>query len=590
VSRRATDAARFGWAAGLMAAMFGVAAFSQARVQLFQREQTLDLAQDSNRYTFSRRDSARRGAVFSADGKPLAQDEESYELVVEFQKVPLTDAFFVDVSAATGIPASEFLSLAASGAKSRTWRTPLSAARYEQVQTLKGRWRADGLSARRIRRRDYPLGASAANLIGVVREGKAAFGLEASQNERLAGTDGRTVGLVDRTGAFLPMRLKDTTVSRTDGESMVLTIHSQLQVAATDAVRRAVETHKADNGVAVVLDPKTGDLLALASWPSFEPYSPDGTEAHLSEGAGYNPAFMAVFEPGSTFKILTLAKAIDEGKATMGQTIDCAGILQLNQSWRIRCSMHAGRRAHGVIDGETAIAKSCNVAAATWALRLGRDEFVEFMEDLGLLSRTGLGLPKETVGQFNRNEYAKPLQLMNLGFGQSMSTSPVALAGAFGLLANEGRLMPPRLIKRVGEQELPLPEPKPVITPETAERVLRCMESVIHSDGGTGKTLKIPGYRLAGKTGTAQKIGGGSGGGYVANFVGYVPAQDPEAVVLVMINHPKSGSYYGGSVAGPVFVDIAKAIIRVKNVRPTERVGGAAAPVSGPPPGGQGAA
>ncbi|HEY0867712.1 MAG TPA: penicillin-binding protein 2, partial [Fimbriimonas sp.] len=343
---------------------------------------------------------------------------------------------------------------------------------------------------------------------------------------------------------------------------------SDLQALAAAAVRQAVAKHKAEDGVAIILDPKNGDLLALASAPTFAPYQPDGTDGDLSSNSGYNPAYMGVLEPGSTFKILTLAKALDEGKATMSSHFYCGGTLAINSAWQVHCDLHGGTRAHGQLDPVLAIAKSCNVWSGTWALQIGREKYLQYVKDLGLLKKTELGLPQETQGLFNYDEYAKPLQLATLGFGQSITTSPVALIGAFGMLANGGIRMEPRLIKRTGTKDVPLKEGKRIVKEETARHVLQAMEAVVQSDAGTGKSLRIPGYRLGGKTGTAQKIGGGKKG-YVANFVGFVPANDPKAVILVMINQPKAGSYYGATVAGPVFVQLAKGVIRHFGLQPS---------------------
>lgn len=363
------------------------------------------------------------------------------------------------------------------------------------------------------------------------------------------------------------MRLEKESAPRKDGDSITLTIDSDLQSAASAEIRKAVEANKADDGVAIILDPHTGDVLAMANWPSFSPYNPDGTEGDLSKNTGFNPAIMGVLEPGSTFKILTLAKGLDSGKVHMNDVINCTGELHINSAWRVRCDSHHGNRAHGAVDAMSAIAKSCNVSAATWALKVGRTDFLKYVEHLGILKKPNLGLPKESRGLFNYNEYAKPLQLATVGFGQSITTTPIALASAFAMLGNGGVRIPPRLVKKIGASEVPTGQPDRIVKTQTAEEVMHCMEAVIQSDEGTGKSLRIPGYTLAGKTGTAQKIGGGTSG-YVANFVGFVPAPNPKALILVMVNHPTNGKYYGATVAGPVFLSLAKAVIRRYGIAP----------------------
>lgn len=186
-----------------------------------------------------------------------------------------------------------------------------------------------------------------------------------------------------------------------------------------------------------------------------------------------------------------------------------------------------------------------------------------------------MGLPLETKGLFNYKEYAKPLQLATMGFGQSVSCTPVGLASAFAMLGNDGKRPAPRLIKRIGDKEQPIGQQRQIVTKQTAATVLQFMESAFSSERGTAKSLRISGYRLAGKTGTAQRVRKVGGGGYVASFVGFVPAEKPRAMILVMIDNPK-GEYYGGLVAGPVFKEIAEAVIRRFSIPPSQP--GAVAP------------
>jgi len=205
-------------------------------------------------------------------------------------------------------------------------------------------------------------------------------------------------------------------------------------------------------------------------------------------------------------------------------------------------------------------------------MKVGHDEFVRFMDSMGLFEKTDLGLPSQRKGQFNRKDYSKRIQTATNGFGQSMNCVPVNLAAAYCMIANGGKMMVPRLISQIGNEKVPVREHGQIVKPEVADEVMRLMKSVIQSDFGTGKKLKVPGYKLAGKTGTAQKVGTAKGK-YVSNFVGMVPADRPRAVVLVMIDSPSAGKYYGGDVAGPVFVDMAKAVIRRFGIPPTEGAG-----------------
>ncbi len=544
---------------------FAATALSQANVQIFSASKTLKQAAASNRYFVSKVDFAKRGSVFSSDGKILAQNADTFELSINFSKVPNSPGFFADLASAAGITASELEGMSVGKRKSISWKTPLSLQAARQVQEVKTSWRADGVSLQRTLVRAYPLAEAASGILGRFVDEKPLTGLERSFDNLLCGTDGFQRGLVDRTGAFLPMRMSEESKVQVNGKDIVLTIDSTLQADAARAVRECVTTNKADSGVAIVYDPATGKILAMANWPSIDPSGIGDSKG----GGDFNPNFMGTYEPGSTFKIMTLAKALDEHKLDLSAHINCTGVLQLNSAWRIRCDAHHGNRAHGSVDAQLAIAKSCNVSAATWAVRVGYKEMVGYLEALGLLSKTKLGLPGERAGLFNRNEYAKVLQIANVGFGQSMSCTPLALASAFGMLANDGVRMEPTIIESIGGVKQASLAGNQVVSKESAGEVLDIMESVIESDAGTGKGLRIPGYRLAGKTGTAQKIGGGSKG-YVSSFVGFVPSKSPRAMILVMIDNPKGGKYYGASVAGPVFVTLAKSVIGRLQIAPTE--------------------
>ncbi len=386
----------------------------------------------------------------------------------------------------------------------------------------------------------------------------------------MAGRGGKKVGLVDREGHFLPGRLDSTTVQKVDGEDLTLTVDSQLQTAAANAIRDAVESNKATQGVAIIINPHNGDLVAMANWPSFDPNTLGDAEQDEVK-YGYNPNYMATLEPGSMFKILTLAKAFDKGVVSENDGVYCHGELAVGKR-TVKCDDHHGNRAHGLVSPAMAIAKSCNVSAATWALRIGYTDFVRYMERLGIMSKTHLGVPGERAGLFNYNDPAEALHLANMGFGQAINATPVQLAGAISMLANNGVRMQPRLVKKIGDKDIEPVQLGQIVRPETAQKMLKIMQLVIESDSGTGKDLRIPGYLLGGKTGTAQKSNQAThsmqGGGYVSNFVGFVPGDKPQYVILVMVDHPKSGNYYGAMVAGPVFKELAVDVINRFNIPP----------------------
>jgi cell division protein FtsI/penicillin-binding protein 2 len=539
---------------------FGVAALSQADKQIFSRAAILEQGEKSGRFIHTATDVARRGTIVSRDGKALAQASEAAVLGIRFDRVPQVEGFFVALSVASGIPAAEFQELSQTGAKFREWKREYTAEQVAEIDRVKSLWRADGVSIRRGGAREYPLGEAASGLIGFTNEEGPQAGLELSQDKVLKGTDGKVVGMIDRQGQMLPMRLDPKTEQRRDGQTITLTLDSELQQLAAQSVASAVRLHKADSGVAIIMMPETGDILAMASAPTFDPENPSAARK-AKIAIGYNPSYMGAWEPGSTFKILTLAKALEDGHVQMNDHIQCSGSLQVWKGTRIHCDRSHG--AHGSIDPTRAIAASCNVSAATWAKRIGHEDMAEYMRSLGLLSKTKLGLPLEQSGSY-ANDYAWGSQLANWGFGQAVQTTPVALISAFSTLANHGVRMEPRLISQVGDKPIPPRPAARIFSEEVCADVLNCMQATFESDAGTAHGLRIAGYELGGKTGTAQKLNAETVGKklYVSNFVGFLPAKNPKVVILVMIDNPQGGKYYGGTVAGPVFKELAKAAVR----------------------------
>lgn len=577
MERRVIDPKRMAFLPMGLGLLFLGAALTQARVQVSHRDEILESAEKTRRFVIQRTEAAKRGTIFTTDGKIVAQSEDAFVLGVDFAKVPHSRGFFMALGSAAGIAPSELEQAVAAKLRSRTWRRRMSNDQAAEVRAVKQSWRADGVSLHRDMQRSYPMAEVMSGIVGFVQEGVPKSGIERAQDKVLDGTDGIRKGIIDRRGAWLPSRMEETKRERQNGQSVTLTIDSTLQMAASQSIRKAVESSKADSGVAIVMEPRTGKILAMANWPSFDP---NGNNTTLGPRVSdLNPAFMAVYEPGSTFKVLTLAKALDQGVVDDRTVVTCKLTLPIGKSWSISCDKKHG--AHGICGLERAIAKSCNVSASTWALRVGVPGMIGYMEGLGLVDKPHLGLPGEVKGQFNYSEYAKPLQIAQVGFGQSLNSTPVSLCAAYAMLANDGVLPRPTVVEELGGSPVPPAEGKRIVKPEAARKVLRLMESVIQSEEGTGYKLRIPGYRLAGKTGTAQKTNRQTksmvGGGYVASFVGYVPADQPRAVVLVMVDAPKGTSYYGGQIAGPVFKELASAIIRRFEIPPAS----AAKPKSG---------
>ena len=320
-------------------------------------------------------------------------------------------------------------------------------------------------------------------------------------------------------------------------------------------------SNRADDGVAIVANPKTGEIYAMATYPTSDP-----NDLAQSKWDGKNPAYKEILEPGSTFKILTLAKAYSEGIVREGMFWHCNGTLGINSVSSVHCDRSHG--SHGDVDAEGAIAKSCNVTSAQWALKIGNEEFLNYLGDLGLREKTQLEFFGEVKNKIVPDRGAPKLQLATWGFGQSMSVTPISLTRAFCTIANGGLRIPLKLLKSIdGVEPKPKSETKRVLSEESCDYTLHCMQAVMEK--GTGRSMQMAGYDLGGKTGTAQKMGKIVKGGYVSNFVGVIPAKNPQAVILIMVNNPKGGKIYGADVAGPVFTDVAHSVIKNLRIPPS---------------------
>lgn len=563
---------RRNWAAIAMSSAFGAAALSQLNAQVLSAGSIVDKATTLGRYKKESRIAPQRGDVVTQDKQILARTLVSYEFFVNFAKVPQSRAFFADLGAAAGVSPAELEAASAVQPRTAFYRELLTASQGAAVERVRDLYRADGVSLRKIVHREYPFGKQTSAILGTFRvplnpdtdkpildeKGNTLpetgqNGLEEGLNRALSGTEGIKVGVKDSDGNFLPLRLQKSVPCK-DGARIELTLDSSLQRLAAEQIETAVRTNQATTGVAIVMDLKQGDILAMAQYPAYDPMK--NLAAH-----DFNAATMLILEPGSTFKILTLAEALERGKAEVGERINSSGTLTYRG-----VTVHDAHPVAGAVTQERAIAESSNVLAATWATRLGREGMRSFLARSGLTSPTNIGLPRESRGSYIASDQSIS-QTMVMGFGQGFRSTPLAFLSAFSAIGSEGRRIVPRLINKIDDRLIQPVKQDQLFRPEIANYVLSLMEGVFHR-GGTGAHLQIPGYRLAGKTGTAEKKGSATGG-YVANFVGFVPAEKPRAIVLVMVDNPLR-EHFGGQVAGPVFRELARSLIQRYHITPLD--------------------
>ena len=417
--------------------------------------------------------------------------------------------------------------------------------------------------------RVYPGRDLAAPLVGYTDNfDDGAAGLEKVLNKELGGETVRVLQEKDRKGRVIDGGL-DAAQTVNAGHSVQLTIDASIQYAAERALDEAMALSQPEAAMAVVIDVRTGGILAMASRPSGNPN--DGDSRQVQEDFKNRPAMDQV-EPGSVFKPFVAAAAMEEGLVTPTSMVDC----ELG-GWTVGTKTIKDDHPKGVISVTEVIKYSSNIGAAKLGFMLGADKTLKYLKDFGFGRSTGLGLPGEVSGAMRSPSNIKPIELATTSFGQGVTASPVQLAAGIAVLANGGVRMSPRLVEAVldrrGEVEMlrEAREDRRVISEETARLMSRMMETVTE-DHGTGTRARVPGYRVAGKTGTAQKV---ENGGYsptkrVSSFVGFVPADRPEIAVAVVVDTPTVGSKYGGIVAAPVFASIGAFTMRYLGVPPDD--------------------
>jgi len=424
-----------------------------------------------------------------------------------------------------------------------------------------------GIATQHERRREYPYGTLAAPTLGyVLIDGlhmKGVFGIEGTANATLTGKDGFESKEIDARRNAIPEHSERT--DPVDGKDVFLTLDRSIQMAADEALTKAVTESHAAGGLCVVMDSNTGEILALSSAPSWDANNPGKSKVPL-----VNPVISHFYEPGSTFKLVAVMAALEEGIAHDGQTItNCSGPLRVGK-WPIKES----HSYHGQVDPGRLLEQSCNVGAATLAMKLGADKFLYWCDRLGFGKPTGIELRNESPGTLNRaNAKRARVTLACMGFGQSMAVTPLQMAAAYSVVANGGNYVQPHLIKYHlrpdGTREPVKITSRRVCSEETARLMRGYFERVVTK--GTGNFAKIPGYRTAGKTGTAQKAGpGGYGGGKaIGSFIGFLPADKPRLTIIALIDEPQ-GSHYGGVIAAPVFAEVGRKAMHYLNVPPSE--------------------
>lgn len=436
-----------------------------------------------------------------------------------------------------------------------------------EVSALKERLRLKGIGLMIEPKRYYPKGQLASHILGFTDiDNKGLEGIELKYDDYMKGERKKVSISRDARGVDLYQGIEDGI----SGNSLLLTIDEGLQYIVEREIEKAMLRWKAEAVVAVMMNPKTGEILAMANRPGYDPNLP--AEAHPDERR--NRAITDLYEPGSTFKAITAAAALEEGMVSPEERFDCSkGFINVPGSKPIRDALR-----HGVLTFKECIQKSSNVCLVQVGRRLGEDKFYKYMKRFGFGEKTEIDLPGEVRGLLRDTKNWSERSRASLSIGQEIGVTPLQLLRAYAAIANGGKLMRPYIVSEIiapGGEVLERFYPKierRVISEETAN-IMREILKTVTEEGGTAQKASIKGNLVAGKTGTAQMIDPKTGRysltDYVSSFVGFVPAQDPEIALIVVVYKPR-GATYGGTVAAPVFNGIVEHTLTYLNI-PHER-------------------
>jgi cell division protein FtsI (penicillin-binding protein 3) len=533
----------FGGLLLLMAGLLGRSLYLQKIDNGFLQEQ------GSSRYSRDIEVPAHRGRIVDRFGDPLAISTPVKAVWAWPDQVDATPGQLKALAAALDLPTSSLKQKLAQGGDFVYLKKPVAPQAAAHIAALK----IDGIHDENEYWRYYPGGEVMSQIVGFTGDRDVGQeGIELAQQSWLGGHPGSRRVIINRRGEIV----EDVASIRApqEGRDLALSIDSRLQYLAFRELKAAVEANKARAGALVMLDAKTGEILALANWPAFNPNNRQRTARdHMR-----NRALIDTFEPGSTLKPFTIAAALDAGKVSPQTIIETSpGTLTIGGA-----TIHDAHR-EGALTVEQVIQKSSNVGAAKIALSLPAETMWQMLSGAGFGAQPRTGFPGEVSGRLRAAKTWRPIEKATMAYGHGISVNLVQLARAYTIFASDGELKPVSLLKVDGAVA-----GRPVITPHTAHAVRHMLEMVVQP-GGTAPKAQIAGYRVAGKTGTAHKLDGRVyGDKYVSSFVGFAPVSNPRLIVAVMLDEPGAGQYYGGTVAAPVFAEVMGGALRLLGVAP----------------------
>ena len=561
------------WRLGLtmlvFAALFGVVGWRLRFLQVEEADRLVELGERQSERTLTVQ--APRGNLYDSDGIPLAVSDGTWMVTADPLYMDDKLRATIELSRILGISRDEMRKQFEIPRNGRTIAKGVDDDHAELIKKLK----LAGVYVRREFTRRYPEGAVAAQLLGfVAASGIGGGGLEYQFDKQLSGVAGKESITIDALGK--PSLTDEVSVPSQPGAHLQLTINLAIQRELEKDLLEQVEKSQPASAAGVIIRPTTGEIVAMASWPTFDPRD----LATVRSASLRNNVTSFVYEPGSTMKPLVAGATIAEGLAHWSETIDCErGVWTYHVGHAAR-TIHESTGGHGVLSIVQGIALSDNILMAKLGIRMGPTRLFNWETRFGFGRRTGITLPGEDGGiMLPESRWSVLGSCMSVPMGHEIAVTPLQLAMAHAAIANAGQWLPPRVVKRVfttdeqgNEHELELaklPEPRSVFTPDDASQIQEAMTHTMTE--GTGKKADLAGYSCAGKTGTAEKLVGGhySHSNHVGSFVCWAPAEPgvrPELLCLVVIDDPSKGGHYGAEIAAPVVQKVLQAALEALHV------------------------
>ena len=512
---------------------------------------------------------AARGRIIDATGKILATNKSVCTISVIHSQIDEPEKVIAALQKELGLTEEEVRKRVEKVSSIERFKTNVDKETGDRI-------RAYGLSGIKVDedyKRYYPLDTMASTVLGFTgADNQGILGLEVKYDSYLQGTSGKILTLTDARGIEIE-NAGETRLEPVNGYDLYISMDSNIQQYCEQAAEKAYIKKQADEVSVIVMNPQNGEIMAMVNYPEFnlnEPFTlieemgADGTESadkkqELLNRMWRNPCISDTYEPGSIFKIITAAAALEEGVVSLTDQFYCPGY-KLVEDRRIRCAKTSG---HGAETFETGIMNSCNPVFIELGERLGVENYYKYFKQFGLTQKTGIDLPGEAATIMHKQENVGPVELATISFGQSFQITPIQLVTTVSSIINGGTRITPHFGVEVRETDGTLVETfsydkrEEICSGETSETMQYLLEKVV-SEGG-GKNAKIEGYAIGGKTATSQTLPR-SEHRYISSFLGFAPADDPKVLVIAIINNPK-GTYYGGLIAAPVVKEIMENIL-----------------------------